>query len=212
MGSNYRNADKIYGYGFRPDEFYVLIDDKLSPKGRKALEEKIQKQLSKSKEFKMNVKFENSKGVSFTKHLGSGSRVLPNKLRPDSYGTLGGFAQINSTDVVGLTSSHVIRQDVDAYVNKRPMGHIAHLRKQFKSINTYNHIITLIRRRKIKYELYDNLLFFSFESSSKDALCQNWLKLAQWFWRRDFFNFVYVFSLFLLFPLGNGFGPSFKQT
>lgn len=116
MGSNYRNADKIYGYGFRPDEFYVLIDDKLSPKGRKALEEKIQKQLSKSKEFKMNVKFENSKGVSFTKHLGSGSRVLPNKLRPDSYGTLGGFAQINSTDVVGLTSSHVIRQDVDAYV------------------------------------------------------------------------------------------------
>ena len=32
--------------------------------------------------------------------------------------------------------------------NKRPMGHIAHLRKQFKSINTYDYIITLIRRRK----------------------------------------------------------------
>ena len=28
--------------------------------------------------------------------------------------------------------------------NKRPMGHIAHLKKQFKSINTYNYIITLI--------------------------------------------------------------------
>ena len=43
--------------------------------------------------------------------------------------------------------------------NKRPMGHIAHLRKQFKSINTYDYIITLIKRRK-KYKPYDNLLFF----------------------------------------------------
>ena len=32
--------------------------------------------------------------------------------------------------------------------NKRPMGHIAHLRKQFKSINTYDYIITMIKRRK----------------------------------------------------------------
>ena len=32
--------------------------------------------------------------------------------------------------------------------NKRPMGHIAHLRKQFKSMNTYDYIITLIKRRK----------------------------------------------------------------
>ena len=32
--------------------------------------------------------------------------------------------------------------------------------------------------------------------SPKDALCQVWLKLAKWFWRRRFFNFVNVFSLF----------------
>ena len=32
--------------------------------------------------------------------------------------------------------------------NKRPMGHIAHLRKQFKSINTYDYVIMLIKRRK----------------------------------------------------------------
>ena len=32
--------------------------------------------------------------------------------------------------------------------------------------------------------------------SPKDALCQIWLKLAQWFGRRRFFNFVNVFSLF----------------
>ena len=31
--------------------------------------------------------------------------------------------------------------------------------------------------------------------SPKDALCQVWLKLAQWFWRR-FFHFVNVFSVF----------------
>ena len=36
--------------------------------------------------------------------------------------------------------------------NKRPMhmGHIVHLRKQFKSINTYDYIITLIKRRRKK--------------------------------------------------------------
>ena len=32
--------------------------------------------------------------------------------------------------------------------------------------------------------------------SPKDALCQDWLKLAQWFLWRRFFNFVNVFSLF----------------
>ena len=31
-------------------------------------------------------------------------------------------------------------------LNKRPMGHIAHLRKQFKSINTHDYIIMLIKR------------------------------------------------------------------
>ena len=32
--------------------------------------------------------------------------------------------------------------------------------------------------------------------SSKDALCLVWLKLARWFWRKRFLNFVNVFSLF----------------
>ena len=32
--------------------------------------------------------------------------------------------------------------------------------------------------------------------SPKDAMCQVWLKLAQWFLRRRFLNFVNVFSLF----------------
>ena len=33
--------------------------------------------------------------------------------------------------------------------------------------------------------------------SLKDALCQDWLKLAQCFWRRGFFNFINEFLLFL---------------
>ena len=32
--------------------------------------------------------------------------------------------------------------------------------------------------------------------SPKDALYQVCLKLAKWFWRRGFFNFVNVFSVF----------------
>ena len=83
-------------------------------------------------------------------------------------------------------------------LNKRPMGHIAHLRKQFKSLNKYDYIITLIKRRKKK--LYEKLLVLhlqKFESPSpKDALCQVWVKLAQWFWLRGFFNFINVFWLF----------------
>ena len=33
-------------------------------------------------------------------------------------------------------------------------------------------------------------------ASSKDALCQVWLKLTKWFWIRRFFNFVNEFLLF----------------
>ena len=39
--------------------------------------------------------------------------------------------------------------------NKRPMGHIAHLRKQFKSINTYVYIIKLIKKNH--YLVNENL-------------------------------------------------------
>ena len=47
--------------------------------------------------------------------------------------------------------------------------------------------------------------FFSFESSPNNALCQVWLKMARWFWRRTFLNFVNVFSLFRNYlPLGKG--------
>ena len=56
-------------------------------------------------------------------------------------------------------------------------------------MSTHTHIISFL---KIEWSLFVNL-----ESPSpKDALCLNWLKLAQWSWRRKFKNFANVFSLF----------------
>ena len=49
-------------------------------------------------------------------------------------------------------------------ITRGPWGHIAHLRKQFKSINTYDYIITLIRKNNPL-----SSFFFRIE-------CQVWLK------------------------------------
>ena len=43
--------------------------------------------------------------------------------------------------------------------------------------------------------------------SPKDALCQVWLKLAQWFWRKRFLNFINVFLLFRNYLLLKKGGP-----
>ena len=68
------------------------------------------------------------------------------------------------------------------------MGHIAHLRNQFKSMNTFEPV-------QINEYIWP-----------KDDFGQVWLKLAQWFWIRVF-KFVNVFSEFPnYFPLEKG-GP-----
>ena len=41
-------------------------------------------------------------------------------------------------------------------------------------------------------------------TSTKDVLCQDKLILAQWFWRRRFFNFVKVFCYFVIISLEKG--------
>ena len=70
---------------------------------------------------------------------------------------------------------------------------------QFKSINTFDCIISLIRRKYQLFSLWE-LNGSSLEQlespSPKAALCQVWLKLAQWFWWWRFFNFVHLFLLF----------------
>ena len=67
--------------------------------------------------------------------------------------------------------------------------HIAHRRKQFKSINTYDFTITLTKRGKNPVSTFLELNGSTFEKknespSSKYALCKIWLNLAQWFWKR----------------------------
>ena len=81
--------------------------------------------------------------------------------------------------------------------NKRPMGHIV-LRKQFQ-INKHrwlNHN----RRKNTQYLLFEIWMVLYLNKldspSPKDALCQVWLKLAQWFWKRRFLNKLKAFSLF----------------
>ena len=47
----------------------------------------------------------------------------------------------------------------------------------------------------------------------KDALCQVWLKLANWFWKRRFFKFPQcIFTISQLSPLWKWWVPSFEQT
>ena len=59
---------------------------------------------------------------------------------------------ISSAYIICLFNSESKKKNtgIRRVTNKRPMGHIAHLRKQFKSINTYDYIMTLIKRRKNK--------------------------------------------------------------
>ena len=80
------------------------------------------------------------------------------------------------------------------------MRHIAHLKKQFKPINTYDFVITFIKKRKKHhYQHFENWTIFhlnKLESPSlRYALCKIWFKLTQWFWRRILLNFINVFSL-----------------
>ena len=73
---------------------------------------------------------------------------------------------------------------------------------QFKSINTFDYIITLIKRRKkniINFmRIYFFLLWRNLNPLHPRMLCAEigWNWLWQWFWRRGFFNFDDVFSLF----------------
>ena len=66
------------------------------------------------------------------------------------------------------------------------------------SINTHDYIITLIQRRQKHYSLYENLMILHLNKhefpSSKDALCQVWLKLAPVVLeKKTFFIFVKIF-------------------
>ena len=87
-----------------------------------------------------------------------------------------------STSSLSAQTKTVFRQSLWSIGNKRPMGHITYLRKQFKSINTYDYIITLIKRRK-------NSLFTLWELNpwqgqvfnvNGSSVEQPWIPFTQW--------------------------------
>ena len=94
----------------------------------------------------------------------------------------------------------------DIQLNKKQEAHgnIAHLRKQLQSIKTNDYIVTLIKRIKKKILIFITIYCFfhlkKLESPSpKDALCQDCLILAQWFWRRSFLKFPQcIFHYFVM--------------
>ena len=100
------------------------------------------------------------------------------------------------------------------------MGHIAHLRKQFKSIiiKSINYfIIMLIKRRKKPLLTLWQFIGFSFEQTwipfIQECFVPSWLKLAQWFWRRGLNEISSMyFRYFIMISPWKGWDPSFEQT
>ena len=84
--------------------------------------------------------------------------------------------------------------------SKRSMGHIAHLRNQYKSINTfaqsYDYIMTLIWSGKIDHLLLDNWIFLickTFSPLHQRLLCVkfhwNWLSGS---WEENFCQYIFA--------------------
>ena len=102
-------------------------------------------------------------------------------------------------------------------LNKRPMGHITHLRKQFKSINTYYYIITLIKRRKKPLLILGEFIGSSFKDTwipfTQGCFVPRLVEIGSVVLEKKIFKFRHcLFTISQLSPLGNGRGPSFEQT
>ena len=81
------------------------------------------------------------------------------------------------------------------------MGHSAHLRNQFKPINTFapNYDFIITYQSSLCWELNGPYLWNLESPLPKDALCQVCLKLAQWFsWRRFFLTWVIYFVYYVI--------------
>ena len=87
--------------------------------------------------------------------------------------------------------------------NKRPMDHIAHKRKQFKSINTNDYIITLIKGRKENIINFMRIYWFfiwrNFNSLHPWMLCAKIsLKLPCCYGEEDFLISSMYFRYFVI--------------
>ena len=101
---------------------------------------------------------------------------------------------------------------LQVYTNKRPMGHIAHLRKQFKSINTYDYIIMFIMRRKKTIITFMRIYWF-FIWKNLNPLCPRMLCAKfGWNWpsgsrEEDFLISSMYFRYFVIIPNWKRAGP-----
>ena len=127
-------------------------------------------------------------------------------------------AFISSVELFGMFSQSY-------FLNKRPMGHIAHLRNQFKTMKRlersydyiYNKISPVVQEEKtfkfrectfaiclLSPDVKCVLFYLSNlkSSSPRDAFCRIWLTLAKWFCRR-----LLNFRLLVIIPLGKNAWP-----
>ena len=103
----------------------------------------------------------------------------------------------------------------DTNWKKRPIGHIAHLSKQFKLIYTYDYQ-TLIKRRKI---LVSSLLELNCSSFEPPPLLNEWcivpslVKISPVVLEKRIFLFRQcIFAISYLSPIAKGRYSSFEQT
>ena len=101
------------------------------------------------------------------------NELLSNKDYDEMVITVQCFYFLNCLSLKDATSKLFCFPKMKKKMNKRPMGHITHLRKQFKSINTYDYIITLIKRRK------KNTLFTLWEFLNGSTFEQTWIPFTQ---------------------------------
>ena len=97
--------------------------------------------------------------------------------------------------------------------NKMPMGHIAHLRNHFKSINTfqqsYGYIITLIwSRKKPHYFLLKNWMLYICKTMSP-LHPRSLVEIGSVDY---YFSLMYFHYFVIKTSLWKGSGPSFEQT
>ena len=107
------------------------------------------------------------------------------------------------------------------------MDHIAHLRNQFKSIKYIWAKLWLYYKKQTYYLLFENWMVLIYKTLSppppftQGCFVSSLVKLAPWFWRRRFLNFVNVFLLYhnylplekdVALPLNKYESPSTKDT
>ena len=88
-------------------------------------------------------------------------------------------------------------------LHKRPMGHIAHLRKQFKSINTYDYIITLIQRIKKKWEFIGSSFKQTWIPFTQGCFVPRLVEIGPVVLEKIFRFLQCIFAISYLSPLGN---------